>query len=103
MRKHKPDKIVYTTTRVNGEGRVLVRLCPGCWIMRSRVNYCNAKGLALKDIEGLVIHHDNEDVADDKPDNLEAYTNSDHYKLHWARYSAKKEIRNLDDIRELCY
>lgn len=51
------------------------------WIQRSRVVWWLAHDKQLPP-DGFIVHHDNEDTLDDRPENLKAISVPEHVKLH---------------------
>ncbi len=62
---------------------------------RSRLIYCNYHNITLEDIDGLFIHHIDEDKSNDSPDNLELVDPLQHAEVHPGRASGNRsaEIR----------
>lgn len=69
--------------------RMMVKGADGKWRYRARVVWADAHGPIAR---GLFIHHINEDKTDDRLENLQALTNSDHMALH-GRTSAQSPAR----------
>lgn len=52
-----------------------------------------------------LVHHKNENKADDRPENLEVLTKSEHARLHWSEKIGpknlhKKPLRHTDEHKE---
>ena len=70
---------------------------------KSQLVYCNQHSLLLEDLEGMVIHHIDEDCSNDSPDNLELLTHQEHFHKHpdRARGERSQEIReNYSNIQK---
>ena len=56
------------------------------WVERSRVVLEQKLGRKLR--KGEVVHHINEDTTDDRPENLQSMTNSEHVSYHTKKENA---------------
>jgi hypothetical protein len=69
--------------------RMMIKCADGKWRYRARVVWAEAHGPIQR---GLFIHHINENKLDDRIENLQALTNSEHMALH-GRTSAQSSDR----------
>ena len=56
----------------------------------SRVLYCNCHNVTLESIKGFHIHHIDENIANNKKDNLLKVTPSDHYSIYHSNNGSGK-------------
>jgi len=85
----------YKKMFVRSDGRVMVKLMSGIWHYRNRANYCNKYNLSLDDIYGMTIHHVDNCVINDSPENLEMLTRSNHMKLYHSSNGSGKRSKKI--------
>lgn len=77
--KPHPFAVPAGTERIVKDGRVVVRCDDGKWRYRSRLVWEAANGPIPA---GRIIHHRNEDPLDDRLENLQMVTRSEHMRIH---------------------
>ena len=83
--------------RIVKDGRVQVKCEDGKWRYRSRLVWAAANGPIPR---GILIHHDNEDPMDDRPENLMAVTRAAHARIHSTPDVARERQRRTVEARK---
>jgi hypothetical protein len=77
--KPHPFAVPVGTERIVKDGRVVVKREDGKWRYRSRIVWAEANGPIPR---RMLIHHRNENPMDDRLENLQMVTRSEHMKIH---------------------